>query len=452
VVNNLPMSALRSEPHIVRASRSNSRYFAPSPTIERGKSAERVAGRASPSGKSAGLLGDPLLWSVSLFLLIQVGSGTFIIPLDAEDPVRVAGLLVLIPFVWRKKRAGQWIDVPNQALQRRNHAVFTELLIGYFFWAFSSTLLHGAIGQMSLHLVGIVFLLIVVRVLSSDGGIVIARVVPVILGSALVLSAGMGILDPTQGLAGGRLRGPFANANLLGFYAFIALLSGLLLIRRRFWSLVLCSLSIMVIAWTGSRSSAIAALSGVLLLALFRNRRSRWVVWVIVGVAAMALVGFMDPSASPLLFRDWGSRDGSAQEAFRVLSVSPFLGVGFGGELVEVASSPLRAFVEGGILALAGVVIMYMALLRAAFRRNAFLGAITCAAILSSLGEAWFLSAIGSMMLVFAALWIGVSSRYANSEMVLQEGRTERHWPRTTMRPGGRWKRWSGPSDPAPLT
>ena len=136
----------------------------------------------------------------------------------------------------------------------------------------------------------------------------------------------------------------------------------------------------------------------------------------------MALVGLMDLSASPLLFRDWGSRDGSLQEAVRVLSISPLFGLGVGGELVEVASSPLRAFVEGGILALVGVVIMYLVLLRAALRRNASLLAMTLAAILSSFGEGWFLSSIGSMMLVFSAVWIGVASRFANCETVPPEG------------------------------
>jgi hypothetical protein len=421
--NSLPVSGVRSQSRDLTPRRGNSgNYYYPSRTVARRKPTEAVAGTASSGGKrSVRRRRAPFMWAISLFLLMQIGAVSFIVPQGATDLVRTAGLLVLALSAWQKKDPDQSIDASNRAFQRRNHVVFTKFLAGYLLWALSSTLLHGAIGQFSLHIVGTIFLLVAVRVLSSDGGVVIVRVVPLILGSALAVSAGMGFLDPTQGLEQGRLRGVFVNANLLGFYAFIALIAGLLLVHGKFWSLVLCALSILVGVWTGSRSSAIASLSALLLLALFGNRRSRLIFWVIVGVAAIALVGFIDPSWK-LLSRSWGTRDGSFQEAVRVLSVSPLFGLGVGGELVEVASSPLRAFVEGGIAALVGVVIMYLVLLRAALRRNASLVAMSLAAILSSFAEGWFLSAIGSIMLVFTSTWIGVSSRFANCETVPQEG------------------------------
>lgn len=374
--------------------------------LDRGNSTS-PRGRSEPKRRSEA----PLYWALTIFLILQVGAGIFLVPKGgAEDLVRIAGLLVLTPFVWQQGRRAKSIDDSNRNIRLRQEALFQRFLVGYLLWALAGTLVHGEVLQFVTHLGGAVFLMIIVRVLASDGGVAAARLLPIVLGSAVALSLGVGLLDPTQGVAGGRLRGIFINANLLGFYAFIALVCGLLLVRGRWWSLFLCGASIVALVWTGSRTSAIAAAAALLLLALFGHRRSRWVVLPALGIGVLGLIGIVDWGASPLL-RTLDTRDGSLDEAMRVLSLSPLTGVGVGGELVEVASSPLRAFVQGGMIALLGVLIMYVVLLREAVRRDTLLLAVSLAAILSSLGEGWFLSSLGSMLIVFVSAWIGISSR-----------------------------------------
>lgn len=347
-----------------------------------------------------------------MFLVLQIGSGVFFVAeAGAEDLVRIAGLLLLTPFIWKQSRHSQPIYAfCNSAFRMREEALFQRFLVGYLLWALASTFVHYEVVQFVTHLGGAVCLMIVVRVLASDGGVAVARLLPVVLGSAVALSLGIGLLDPTQGLAGGRLRGLFVNANLLAFYSFLALITGLLLVRVGFASLVLSAISIAAVVWTGSRTAAIASATAILLLALFGNRRSRWFVLAALGLVALVLIGVLDLGPSPL-FRSLDTRDGSLDEAVRVLSLSPLLGLGFGGSGVEIASTPLRAVVEGGTLALIAVVVMYLLLLREAQRRTPTLVAVAAAAIISSFGEAWFLSAIGPMTLLFVSLWIGISAR-----------------------------------------
>jgi hypothetical protein len=394
--------------------RGNSDIGYSSPAAPRTESVVDAAAGTSPSGpiSPGGPYRAPLGWAITVFLLLQFVSVTFLFPdQGAGDLVRVAGLLVLSPFVWPSRTRTPPIDADVHCVQAREFSVFQRFLIGYGLWALSSTLLHGAVGQFLTHIGGTIMLLIVVRVLTSDGGAAIARVAPLIFGSVLALSAGTGFLFPSVGIAGGRLRGVFNNANLLAFYSLLALVAGVLLVRRGLVSLTLSALSVVLIYWTGSRATAIAAVCLVVLLALFGSRRARWIVGALVCVVLSALVGIIETSGS-LIVRAWGSRDASVGEAMRAWSIDPLLGLGFGGPIVEVASTPLRALAEGGLVALAGVVIMYVVLLREAFRRNAVLSALCIAAVIHSFGEAWLLSSIGPMMLVFTATWIAVSFRY----------------------------------------
>ncbi len=342
-------------------------------------------------------------------MLLVFASGAYSLPTGLnQDLLRVVGLLALIPYGFFD-RGDAPIPRVEARLQKQQVGTFKSFALGYALYVLPSTLLHAQFGMLLIHTAGAALLLTVVRALSSDGGATAARIAPQAFGFAMAVSLVMAFLVPDQAIIQGRLRGMFVNANLLGFYAFLSLMSAILLARRVISFLLLTTMSFWVILWTDSRTSAIAAVLAIVLLALFSHRRARQLLLIIIGAACLVYFDVLHIGAVSSS-RDLGTRDGSWDEALRVLNVAPFTGVGNGATAVEVASTPLRALAEGGVLALAGVGVMYLVLLRASSRQGRYLLAVCVGSIVHSLGEGWFLSSLSPMLLAFVMVWIGVSA------------------------------------------
>lgn len=345
--------------------------------------------------------------AVSAFLVIQVLSGsTFITSSLGADALRIVSIVPILQIAYANAHNDRGIDY-HQAFRARQVAVVKAWLAGYALWAFSSTLAHGILGTFAMHLGGSLLLILIVSSLANDGGKGIARAAPPILLITMLTSLLMGLLAPDEALAGDRLRGFLVNANLLGFYAFISTACALLLIRRLRWRVLALIASLWVLVWTGSRTSALAVLVLVLGLALAGHRLARSLLLLAGALWLAALVGVVDFSDS-VLFRTEGTRSDSMNEAARVWATQPILGTGAGQGLAEVASSPLRAFAEGGLIGLLGVVIMYIVLLCYSIRRGPGALAFSLASLVHALGEGWLLSSLGAMLVQYFVVWVAI--------------------------------------------
>lgn len=340
--------------------------------------------------------------ATAAFLVLLLLPRSFMSTSDlSDDLLRTVAVLLLVPFA-----------LPQTLVHPAPPAVTTELhglepfVMGYVIYMSASTLLHGQAATFLIHALATLLLVIAIRALTVDGGEAVARACPWVFGTLVAVSLGMGLLMPGVAFRGDRLRAFMANPNSLGAYAAFAVLVAVVLVRNAATSVLLTVASFAVIWWSGSRASALAAVGGLVILALSGRSRPRWLL-AGAATAAITLVVLADVTLlEGALFREANTRDASWGEALRVAGDAPLLGVGAAGETVEVASSPLRAFVHGGAVGLMGVVLMYAALIAAAFRVRGPLAALTVTGIVHSLAEGWFLSAVSPMLLVYLAVWI----------------------------------------------
>ncbi len=345
---------------------------------------------------------------VTLSLVLLLISGGYFVHGYEITLLRIMSGALLAPFAFRwRSRTSQSSSMDE--FQAREVGLFVDFLFGFAVFLVPSTLFHGDIGQLIIQALGGAVLLIIVTALARDHGQTLGRLLPPLFGVTLAASIGLGIVVPRMALVQGRLRGLFWNANLLGFYAFLALAVAMLSVRRRVLFAGLASLSVVSIIWSGSRTSAISGMVLAILLALTHNRRAKVLVFGLVVAAVLALADAFTLRSGMGLFRSLTTRSGSWNETQRALGVSPVFGVGYSGLRAEVASTPLRALAMGGVIGLAGVVVMYLVLIRAAWRSGPSATALCLAGIVHSLAEGWFLSTIGPMLLAYVAVWVGTS-------------------------------------------
>lgn len=338
--------------------------------------------------------------ATAAFLLLLLLPRSLLSPSDATDDVlRIVAVFIMVPFAMTSRPA------PTHTVSAGIFGL-EHLVVGYVVYASASTILHGQFGSFLVHGIATVLLVIASLGLASDCGAAAAKVCPWIFGALMVVSLLMGFLLPGVALRGERLRAFMANPNSLGAYAALALLVAVVLIRSGTVSVLLVLASFVVILWSGSRASALAAMAGLLVLGVLGSSRPRWLLagagMAAIGLTIMADLALFDGG----LFREANTREASLNEALRVLQGSPLLGLGAAQETVEVASSPLRAIVHGGAVGLLGIVVMYAALVLEALRVRGALVALTVAGIVHSLAEGWFLSAVSPMLLVYLAVWI----------------------------------------------
>ena len=243
------------------------------------------------------------------------------------------------------------------------------------------------------------------------------------LGFVVIASFAYGLTTPEAAVAGIRLRGLTANANTLGFYAFLLGSLALIVVRHSGLRITLLFFSGSVLLWTSSRASILAFAIVVLFVVL--SRLSVTVVLAVLGATvAAAVAALTSPNAFSILdgvFRGDESRALSLTGAINAFRSSPLVGIGLANEDFEIASSPLRALAYAGIGGLLAVSVMWGAFIWHA--RTAGIQAVgfTAAAVVHSCFEGWLLSPISPLLLIFILVWWvivrpvpGLSSKTSN--------------------------------------
>lgn len=284
---------------------------------------------------------------------------------------------------------------------------------GYILYAVTATLAHGNVGLAIQHLIALALLGLLVHALWLCPADVLEISTVAFLSMLMVASVVAFFVVPDISVQQDRLRGVTANANTLGFYAFLAI--AVFSMRSSRYAMAASLGAALILALTGSRTSLIAALCMLVLLGVGGDRVGRR---VLVGIAGLACLGFLiwPDTLRPLrelLLRDTSSRDSSWDVAAQSEMLSSGFGLGVGNESSEVASTPLRAYVHGGAIALLGVLLMWTALVWLGIRANWRVTAFALAAVIHSLGEGWLLSALGPLLVAFALAFITIAAKSA---------------------------------------
>lgn len=270
-----------------------------------------------------------------------------------------------------------------------------------------ATLVHDQLRDFVAYGIGLLVLAVVITSLpriplsSVRSG---TRVGLLILASSSLI---LGIVMPSEGLEGGRLRGIFENANSLGFFAFLAVAAALFVDGKRLTTFLLLTTGSIALILTGSRASLLAVL---ICLAGWLIYRLKWAGWallftgLIFGDAVVSWVSSLSPELE-LLLRNNNSRDESLRTALDDWSSSPFFGVGLNGESDIIASTPLRALAQGGSFGFAAIVLLWASVMILAFRSKPPLRWLSLAAIAHSLFEGWMLSPVSPLLMLFVILW-----------------------------------------------
>ena len=237
------------------------------------------------------------------------------------------------------------------------------------------------------------------------------NVVMTVLILFLAVSIFVAFTFPSVGILGTRMRGLTSNPNLLGFYSMLTVTVALLVEHRKRVIVLVLLLAAPSLVLTASRTSAIA----LLVVIVVGTVGSTGYVPKIASLAGLALVGFLFSGfgtiADSTLLRTGNSRMYSWESAVRVYHSFPLYGVGLGGTGVEVASSPLRAFVAGGTVGLASLLVAYAVLIVSSWRLGWASFTLAMGAFSHSLGEGWLVSLTGPAVLMFVLCWTVVSAR-----------------------------------------
>lgn len=250
----------------------------------------------------------------------------------------------------------------------------------------------------------------------------------------LLFSVLVATVFPSVGFQATRMRGLTENANLLGFYILLTVTVSILVEQRKRMILLVLAVTFPSLILTGSRTSVIALLVvmalGVMGRTGYMSAVARFMPLIFV---AFLFWGRESPTGVASLLRTDNSRSPSWEEAVWVYRHSPLFGVGLGKGDVEVASSPLRAFVAGGSVGLAFLIFGCALLLIASWRLGWGSFTLTVGALTHSLGESWLVSLTGPMVQMFVLTWITVS---ANEIHITSVSHSKRSYPGTETQQG----------------
>lgn len=262
---------------------------------------------------------------------------------------------------------------------------------------------HGELRTTAQAALGMVTILMILPAAGIAGPKAMqSMVLQKVFGLFFVGSLALGVLVPDMAFRGSRLVGLTSNANLLGFYCFLALALAMIATRRAWWEAITLPAAVACLVWSGSRGGALAFLVVVVgCAALGIGHVRRWMVPV--GVVALIGVplwpGLLGGSTG--LLRSSNTRSMTWRAMQDALASNPVAGVGLQPlNLNVLASSPMRAlaaggFVGGGLL-LAAMVCLMIWSWRSPGRRNPVLVA---ALLIHSLLEGWLVSLTGAMFM-----------------------------------------------------
>lgn len=343
--------------------------------------------------------------------ILIIASATTFVPVGGtviSVGLRVVGVVFLALSRLQQSSGTACFSVEKQPSFSRMRSWLPWVIISYLIYLILSTALHGQWMNFILYGGGVILLVIVlIATASADPYDVVAKGVIGALVFVLAMSVAYGLFVPSLGIAGTRLRGITSNGNTLGFYAFLLGSLALIEVKRAWVKFVLFTLALVVVLWTSSRASLLALV--IVILCVFLSKQSKAAILTVFGlVGAVGVVGVLRPRTFDVLggiIRGNNSRALSFDTAIDAFRSSPFIGVGMGNNVDEIASSPLRALAFAGIGGLIAVVLLWLSFLW--FSRNGGIQIIgfSTAAIVHSFFEGWMLSPISPLLLVFVVCW-----------------------------------------------
>jgi hypothetical protein len=324
---------------------------------------------------------------------------------------RIEALFLLAGILIFRRRVGSGFQ-----LDRRQSRTLVIFLTALWLEVMAVSLPHGdwssatnaCLGVIAIALLVVAPSRVLTRVQFQD--VVMTALVLFLISSILVA-----VLFPSVGTLGTRMRGLADNANLLGFYIVLTVTVALLVEhRKRVIGLVLV-LAVPCLVLTASRTSAIALLVVIVIGTIGRTGY----VPKIAGLAGLAVGWFIFSGFGAIgdvtLLRSDNSRLSSWESAVWVYHHSPLDGLGLEGTGVEVATSPLRAFVAGGAVGLAFLLVAYAVLIVGSWRLGWASFTLAVGAFAHSLGEGWLVSLTGPAVLMFVLGWTVVSAKDVSS-------------------------------------
>jgi len=325
-----------------------------------------------------------------------------------QDAVRIAAILVLA-----FGAACGAVSTTGSGWDRGRSArpLFAAYLVGMTGYLVAATLPFGDTESLAVGSAGLVlltaYLLLATKLLSPqtlDVAVVSALV------AAVAVSLLLGFVLPDIAMLGGRLQGITANPNLLGMYAF--LLVATVVLRSRPWPLTLAAtvLGVGALVWTASRGSALALLVTLVAGAVMNAGRARRLAFPLLALGAVpfALTAYSPERAEIKLFRTNNSREGSIREFIDLVHSGSFGGIGIGNERTLISSSLMGAFVQGGVVALCSMLLIYVAFLWLSWKSGRATFAFALGAVVHSNFEAWLMSSMGPMLVLIALTWMSM--------------------------------------------
>lgn len=280
-----------------------------------------------------------------------------------------------------------------------------------FLYILVATLPHGMWFSFLSYSIGSIMLMILVRATSRNLRPIdllrsLTWSLTIIVGGSLVA----GRVVPAMAIEGERLRGLAENANGLGFFAFLLGAVAILLVRRVPLKIFFITIALIALLWSSSRTSAGAL--GILAVLYFLRR---WPVWAALSASIFILAGdtiasWME-SFAPFegLLRTNNSRQDSFDAALLVLADNPIFGVGMGQESTIIASSPLRALSNAGLVGLVVVILFWVSILLISFRQGSRTTIFAISCIVHSCFESWLLSPTSPLIMLFGICWWAVA-------------------------------------------
>jgi hypothetical protein len=355
---------------------------------------------------------------IAVSLLLAIASSTFIERGGAtglSEVARLAAVVVAFRLTWRSTPPLDGDPAHRGGSRTQKFVPVLVLAITGFLGV--ATLLHGQVSAFVPYVLGAVLLVLYARILTRHAtGRDLCQGALLALGSTVVSALVVAVFLPGIGVLQGRVRGLTSNPNLLGFYcaAFLAIL----LLRpagRRFTSMAGLGLGVggIILVLTGSRASLLAVVI-VVLVVLGRQPDTRLKVLALAGGAGVATVLVAFPSLiannDALILRQGNSRAESLDYALQSLQQHPWSGIGLDNELVQVASTPLRAITQAGLFGGLAVAVIYLAILVFSIRAGRGTVGFGIAMIVHSLFEGWLLSPVGPLALTFVVVWTAIAA------------------------------------------
>lgn len=346
-------------------------------------------------------------------VLLVLSSASFDVLSSFSLALRMGALGIIWIWVFSRRLLGPRARQPNTL-----HLIeLWPFVFGFALLVGAATIPHGDYGSFALELSSTAVLILFAYALVHEFSARDARVGLInALATMITLSLLLAAAVPSIALEKGRLRGVTENANFLGFLALLLILVCLSHASKPVLFVVPVVLALAALIWSASRTSALALTVAVAIYSIQGNRRARMLLLCFTVISLFLLLAPPSVIGSVELLRMNNSRSGGFEDALRILSGTDRLfGMGIDYERVPTAGSLPRAAVTGGLLALAGLCLMYFTMFRLGKQRPERLP-IVAALATSSLGESWMLSAVGPMMLlsVFVVLSSPVES---SSEM-----------------------------------